>query len=58
MERDQKQPDPRPATERGAREPETTNAQEWAERVDTGKTIARGGKNEGHVPGAEPSKPE
>jgi hypothetical protein len=27
-------------------------AVEWGERIDTGKTIARGGKEAGHVPGA------
>jgi hypothetical protein len=36
-------------------EPETTPAQEWGERLETGKLIARGGKEEGHVPGAEPA---
>jgi hypothetical protein len=39
-------------------EPETTPAQEWGERLDTGKLIARGGKEEGPVPGAEPSEPK
>lgn len=34
---------------------ETTPAQERGERIDTGKTIARGGKTTGHVPGATPS---
>ncbi|MCI0701716.1 MAG: hypothetical protein L0241_11590 [Planctomycetia bacterium] len=38
----------------GVHEPETTPAQERGERLDTGKAIARGGKEEGHVPGAEP----
>ena len=37
----------------GVREPETTPAQERGERIDTGKSIARGGKEEGRVPGAE-----
>ena len=27
------------------------------ERIDTGKTIHRGGKETGHVPGATPQKP-
>lgn len=35
---------------------ETTRAQEWGERTDHGKAIARGGKDGGHVPGAEPGK--
>ncbi|QVL30556.1 hypothetical protein KIH39_17065 [Telmatocola sphagniphila] len=30
-------------------------AEERGERLDTGKTIARGGKHDGPVPGAEPS---
>lgn len=34
---------------------ETTPAQERGERIATGKTIARGGKTTGKVPGAEPS---
>ena len=38
----------------GVHEPETTPAQERGERIDTGKAIARGGKEDGHVPGAEP----
>lgn len=29
---------------------------EWGERIDTGKIIARGGKDSGYVPGAFPSK--
>ena len=39
----------------GVQEPETTPAEERGERIDTGKAIARGGKEEGRVPGAEPS---
>lgn len=42
--------------EPGVQKPETTPVEEWGERLDTGKAIARGGKNEGAVPGAEPSK--
>jgi hypothetical protein len=38
----------------GVHEPETTPAQERGERLDTGKSIARGGQDEGPVPGAEP----
>jgi hypothetical protein len=30
-------------------------AVEWGEGIHTGKTIARGGKTTGHVPGADPS---
>lgn len=29
---------------------------EWGERIDSGKAIARGGKDAGYVPGATPSK--
>jgi hypothetical protein len=36
--------------------PETTPAQERGERLATGKTIARGGKTTGHVPGATEQK--
>ena len=38
-------------------EVETTPAQEWGERIATGKTIARGGKTTGDVPGATEQKP-
>jgi hypothetical protein len=38
---------------RGVHIPETTPAQERGERIDTGKSIARGGKEVGTVPGAE-----
>jgi len=31
-------------------------AEEWGERLDTGKRIARGGKDHGPVPGAEEAK--
>lgn len=31
---------------------------ERGERIDSGKTIARGGKDTGHVPGAEESTPD
>lgn len=30
-------------------------AEEWGERLDTGKRIARGGKDRGRVPGANPN---
>lgn len=36
--------------------PETTPSEERGERLATGKTIARGGKTTGDVPGAMPSK--
>lgn len=36
--------------------PETTPGEERGERLATGKTIARGGKTTGDVPGATPSK--
>ena len=35
---------------------ETTRAQEWGGREDQGKAIARGGKEHGPAPGAEPTK--
>jgi hypothetical protein len=38
-------------------EPETTPAEERGERIDTGKTIARGGKTTGHVEGATEQQP-
>lgn len=30
----------------------TTPSEEWGDRIATGRAIARGGKNTGHVPGA------
>ena len=45
------QPDQHPEADKQ----ETTPAQERGERLDTGKTIARGGKDDGPVPGAEPA---
>lgn len=44
---------PRPSQTDGR---ETTPAEEWGEGIDTGKTIARGGKDHGTVPGAEEDK--
>ncbi|MCU0704338.1 MAG: hypothetical protein MUF18_10220 [Fimbriiglobus sp.] len=44
---------PRPA---GTARPDTTPAEEWGERIDTGRTIARGGQQEGDVPGSEPDE--
>ena len=46
------QPDAAP----GAAKQETTNAQEWGERADQAKGVARGGKETGGVPGAEPDR--
>jgi hypothetical protein len=34
------------------KKPSTTPAEERGERLDYGKTVARGGKTGGHVPGA------
>jgi hypothetical protein len=34
----------------------TQPAEEWGERLDTGKSIARGGKTKGKVPGAVEEK--
>jgi hypothetical protein len=54
---DHREPTPERAGNRGGVDhPETTPAQERGERLDTGKAIARGGKTEGHVPGADPPK--
>jgi hypothetical protein len=44
-----KKPTPRP-------DEETTPAQEWGERIATGKAIARGGQKSGFVPGATEQK--
>jgi len=49
-------PPTKPAHPPGTREPETTPSEERGERIDTGKTIARGGKEEGNVPGGEPDE--
>jgi hypothetical protein len=46
-------PDRGPAGEQVEEEP----AVERGERIDTGKTIARGGKTTGHVPGATEREP-
>lgn len=37
-------------------EQETTPAQERGERYDQAKAVARGGKESGRVPGAEPDR--
>ena len=48
------QPDgaPEPVDLRTDKADANEQAQEWGERVETGKSIARGGKTQGHVPGA------
>lgn len=51
------QPHPEESRDDQTREPETTPTQEWGERLDTGRTISRGGKEEGRVPGAEAQGP-
>lgn len=43
-----------PEKKEGVHDPETTPAEERGERIDTGKSIARGGREKGEVPGAEP----
>jgi hypothetical protein len=48
-------PPPRPSEASQAPEVATTPAQERGERIVTGKTIARGGKQHGAVPGATES---
>ena len=37
--------------------PSTEPAQEWGERLDTGRAIQRGGKTSGPTPGAQESPP-
>jgi hypothetical protein len=54
MTDEQTQPPDASGDRSGIDEQETTPAEERGERLDTGKTIARGGKQAGHVPGAEP----
>ena len=50
------QPTPAPAPSGGhTDQQETKPAEEWGERIDTGKRIARGGKEHGHVPGSDES---
>jgi hypothetical protein len=44
---------PSPATDR----PQTLPGEERGERVDTGRTIGRGGRAQGDVPGADESGP-
>lgn len=48
----EKQPEKESPGSRTVQQSETTNDQERGERIATGKTIARGGKTSGHVPGA------
>jgi hypothetical protein len=51
------EPHPRPEADRAGDSPvEQDPAVERGERIDTGKTIARGGKTDGHVPGATESE--
>jgi hypothetical protein len=38
------------------REPKSEPAEEWGERHDHGQTVARGGKDSGHVPGAQENR--
>jgi hypothetical protein len=56
MKADQKKPTAGGTDNPGGHEPATTPAQEWGERLDTGKAIARGGKEQNHIPGAEPAR--
>ena len=39
----------------GRRDQQTQPTEEWGERYDAAKAIARGGKSDGAVPGAQPS---
>lgn len=52
--RQDQQPQASPVTRQ---KDETQPAQEWGERIATGKAIARGGKSKGHVPGATEQRP-
>jgi hypothetical protein len=45
-------PGARDADKPGTQPVPTTAAEEWGERIETGRQIARGGKTEGCVPGA------
>jgi hypothetical protein len=45
-----------PSSPTTTQQPETTPDQERGERIATGKTIARGGKTTGYVPGATEQK--
>ncbi len=50
----QKEPAPDVSLQPEEHEQETTPAQERGERYDQAKAVARGGKESGRVPGAEP----
>ncbi len=52
----EEQPEKQPTGPRTIQQPETSNAEERGERIATGKTIARGGKTTGDVPGATEQK--
>lgn len=41
----------------GQQPPPTTPAEEWGDRVETGRDIARGGHEGGQVPGATGDEP-
>lgn len=53
---EEKVPDPRSKPHVTEKEDETQPEQERGERIATGKAIARGGKEKGHVPGATEKK--
>ncbi len=44
--------DPKPPLQGGPDQKPTTNAEEWGDRVNEGRRIARGGQDDGPVPGA------
>ncbi len=52
----EEQPEKLPTGPVTVQQPETTPGEEWGERIATGKTIARGGKTSGDVPGATEQK--
>ena len=51
-----KSEDPQKPTTPPAGQP-TTQQEEWGDRVETGRDIARGGKQDGTVPGATGDDP-
>jgi hypothetical protein len=55
-EEDKPSPTDPPPPKHGVDPPDTEPAQEWGERIDTGRRIQRGGKADGPTPGADEKK--
>jgi cell envelope opacity-associated protein A len=55
-EKQHQDPDSKQEMQTSQQPTHSSAAEERGERIETGKTIARGGKTSGHVPGAMPSK--